>query len=144
MTPPPHIIPARKNAVLIIEDDPWVAGYVGDVVEAFYGLSVLKAESAETARKIFQGHDQSIAAIISDLSLHGIKGTSLVKELIAGRPEIAVIFVTGHLEEERDLSRAVGREVSLVMKPFSPADLKTALERRLSLAAQDFVYEKSR
>lgn len=120
------------SAVLVIDDDAWIADYIGDVVHAFFGFTILKAESAETARALFSTHAESIVAIISDLSLRATSGSALVRELTASRRDIGVVFVTGHVENERELSKAVGRPVSLLMKPFGPVDLKLALQNRIS------------
>jgi DNA-binding NtrC family response regulator len=126
-----------RNIVLIIEDDRWVADYISEVIEAFFGFKVLKTESPEAARQAFYAHHESIAAIISDLSLQGANGVSVVGDLARGKKEIGIVFVTGHVESERELSQRVGRPVTLVMKPFTPLDLKVALEHLLSVAAAE-------
>jgi DNA-binding NtrC family response regulator len=128
-----------RNSVLLVEDDPWVADYIADVVTAFFGFRVLKAATAEEARKQFFENCDEIAAIISDLSLEGANGRAVVSELAGRRPEIGIIFVTGHVLHERELSKAIGRPVSLLLKPFTPLDLKTAIEARLCVDAENSI-----
>lgn len=123
---------AARNHLLLIEDDPWVADYIADVVEAFFAFRVLRAETAEAARARFYANSDLLAAVISDLTLGSTSGLALVRDLVGSRSEIAIVFVTGHVENERDLSTRVGRPVSLLMKPFNPVDLKCALETRLA------------
>jgi DNA-binding NtrC family response regulator len=122
-----------RDIILIMEDDPWVADYVADVVTAFFAtFRILKAVSAEDARKVFYANCDEIAVIVSDLSLGAGDGKTVVSEMAGGCHEIGIVFVTGHVENERELSRMVGRTVSLVFKPFGPVDLKVAIETRLS------------
>jgi DNA-binding NtrC family response regulator len=124
-----------EKSVLVIEDDTGVAAYIREVVETFFPVTVLQAASAELARELFCRHRESMSVIISDLSLPGVSGVSLVKELVENHPHIGVLFVTGNLENRRNLSKAVGREVSLVMKPFGPIELKVVLENFLEVGA---------
>lgn len=124
-----------QKSVLVIEDDAGVAAYIKEVVETFFPVTVLQAASAELAHELFCRHRESIWVMISDLSLPGVSGVSLVKKLVENHAEVGVLFVTGNLENKRNLSKAVGREVSLVMKPFGPIELKVALENLLEVGA---------
>lgn len=121
-----------RDAVLIVDDDPGVAAYMADVVESFFDVKTLRAETAEAARDLFALHGEEIRAALCDFTLGGATaGTTLVKEFSAARSDLGIVFVTGHLLDEEKLSRVVGREVSLIMKPFGPAELKEALEKFL-------------
>jgi len=116
-----------------MEDDPWVADFVGDVVAAFFpAFRILRATSVEQARKTFYANCDEIAVIISDLSLGANDGKQVVREMAGGCHDIGIIFVTGHVDYERELSKAMGRPVSLLLKPFGPVDLKLAIEARIS------------
>jgi DNA-binding response OmpR family regulator len=131
-----------EDAVLIVEDDPAIAAFMADVVEAFFSVRVLRAETTQAARDLFKRHAEEIRAMLCDFTLGDGAGTTLVKEFCARRADLNVIFVTGHLFDEQKLSQVVGREVALIMKPFGPFELKAALEKHL-WAAQGFSYELS-
>ena len=131
-----------QNTILLIEDDVDVAAYIKGVVETFFPAIVLHAASAAFARRLFCENSESIRAIISDLSLPGISGVSLVKELSAAHQEVGIVFVTGYIEEEASLSKLVGRKVSLVMKPFGPIELKSALEKYLAVTASAYEFTR--
>jgi len=130
------------DAVLIFDDDPAMAAFMADVVEAFFQIKVLRAETAQAARDLFRRHAGEIRAMLCDFSIGDKAGTRLVKEFCATRADLNVIFVTGHLFNEQKLSHVVGREVALIMKPFGPFELKAALEKSL-WAAQGVSYELS-
>ena len=118
-----------NQAVLIVDDELPVVNYIADVVEGFFQTPAFKAQSAEAARDIFKKHGDRIATVISDMSMPSQFGTALVRELVAGRPDIRVIFVTGNLVDEKTVAKLVGRPVELLMKPFGPFELKGLLER---------------
>jgi DNA-binding response OmpR family regulator len=131
-----------EDAVLIVDDDPAMAAFMEDVVEAFFQIKVLRAETTQAARDLFKRHAEEIRAMLCDFSIGNDAGTRLVKEFCAMRPDLNVIFVTGHLFDEEKLSKVVGREVGLIMKPFGPFELKAALDQSL-WAAQGVSYELS-
>jgi DNA-binding response OmpR family regulator len=117
-----------------------VADFIADVVTAFFpAYQLLKATSVEVARKIFYANCDEIALIISDLSLGANDGRQIVREMAGACHEIGIIFVTGHVDNERELSKAIGRPVSLLLKPFGPLDLKVAIEARIPEATGGMV-----
>jgi len=130
------------DAVLIVDDDPAMAAFMADVVEAFFQIKVLRAETAQAARDLFRRHAEEIRAMLCDFSIGNEAGSRLVREFCARRADLNVIFVTGHLFDDQKLSHIVGREVALIMKPFGPFELKAALEKSL-WAAQGISYELS-
>ena len=120
----------ESEAILVVDDEHAVVTYIADVIEGFFGIPAFKAQSAEAARELFKKHGERISTIISDMSMPGQSGTALMRELVADRPDVRVIFVTGNLVDETMLAKLVGRPVELLMKPFGPFELKGLLERR--------------
>jgi DNA-binding NtrC family response regulator len=141
-----HDIPMNgaRDIILIMEDDPWVADYIADVLNAFFSsFRILKTASVDEARKAFYAHYDEITAIVSDLSLGGADGSAIIREMAGGCHDIGIIFVTGHVENARELSKTVGRPVSLLLKPFGPVDLKTAIESRLAAPAENLISQSA-
>jgi DNA-binding NtrC family response regulator len=129
----------QRTSVLIIEDDIQIASYIADVIQAFFHLPVISAASAAEARRAFASNQDRIAAVLSDLGIPGANGVDLVKELVADKPEIGIIFATGYTPTEKELSAKVGRPISLLLKPFTPVELMAALEITLPSAARAVV-----
>jgi DNA-binding NtrC family response regulator len=118
-----------KHAVLIIEDDQWVASYMSDVIKTFFDLAVFVATTRAAATEIWSLNRSYIIAIISDLTLsNGASGENLVRDLTANAPDIPVIFVTGTIRGVAEISESFGRPVSLLLKPFGPMELQTVLK----------------
>jgi CheY-like chemotaxis protein len=129
-----------QKTVLIVEDDAAVAAYIADVAQAFFGVKALRAATLQAARELFKKRGEEILTMVVDFSLGDGTGAALVKEFATERPDIGVIFVTGHLVDEAKLAKVVGREVSLVLKPFGPFELKEALEKSLWVSANSSAY----
>jgi CheY-like chemotaxis protein len=125
------VVTSARNTVLVIEDDPFIGAYIAEIVESFFAVPVLIANTAAAARQLYHANEPALAAIISDLTLPGANGIALVTELAAQNHAISITFVTGHSPDPKELSKAVGRPVSLVLKPFNPADIETILKRVL-------------
>jgi CheY-like chemotaxis protein len=126
-----------KNAIFIIEDDHWVASYMADVIQTFFGLKVLIAGSSSRAVELWQSNRHSIVTIISDLSLPcGTNGEALVRELTQDAHEIPIVFITGNLRDCPQLAESFGRPVSLLLKPFGPLELNAVLKKSISSLAE--------
>lgn len=121
--------------LLLIEDDTAVAAFIQEVLEMFFSANVLIAPSASHARQIWAQHKDTVSLILSDLVLPGEPGEKVVAELVATDRNVPVIFITGHLRDAGQLSRAVQKPVTLLLKPFKPADLKAAVEYALATVA---------
>lgn len=121
----------KPGALLLVEDDYALGELIKAVIDAFFCVAVYHAASAKEARRLWAEHQHSVAAILSDLTLPGVAGENLVRELIAQHPHVGVVLMTGHLRDQAELSRTVGRQIQLLLKPFTPADLRQVLAPHL-------------
>jgi CheY-like chemotaxis protein len=71
-------------------------------------------------------------AVISDLSMPGLSGLELVREVVALRKDVVVIVSSGYLRlEDHQRTKELGA-VDLVLKPQSMAEFGRVLHRILS------------
>jgi DNA-binding response OmpR family regulator len=110
-------------ALLLIEDDPAVAAFIQDALQTYFFVNVLVAMTADQARSLWQQHDGSIVAILSDLNLPGESGLSVVRDLAMERPGMLVVFTTGDVYREPEIVASMGAAVRLLSKPFKPSEL---------------------
>jgi DNA-binding NtrC family response regulator len=115
--------------ILLADDDPHVRKVLGAYLERI-GFLVLSAANGEEALGIARSFEGVIQVLISDVTMPGMLGTQLARELTRNRPEVKVLLVsaTGVLPEEIDPGWA------FLAKPFSPDLL---LDRLLTLAGTD-------
>jgi CheY-like chemotaxis protein len=120
---PPAVDPEgrrlRPGSVLVIEDEPPVAGMLRDLMTEL-GLEVSVVADAETAWRVLAEDRVEFDVITVDLRLSGLSGVALFERLERDLPALAarVIFITGDIgdaETETFLART-GRPT--LRKPF--------------------------
>jgi FixJ family two-component response regulator len=119
---------AEPLLVSIVDDDESVRESLPDLLKEF-GYSVQTFSSAEE----FLASDcvGSTRCLILDLSMPGMSGPDLQRELALRRQEIPIVFITAHGDEtiRRPLIQQGAAEC--LFKPFSDIALRNALDTAL-------------
>ena len=90
-----QIIPNHaKRHILHIEDDPEVAGSVGQLLEAS-GYEVTHAADGLSGLLAFNQNPDQWSAVLVDLNLPHVSGNALLKEMHQVRPTLPLIVLTG-------------------------------------------------
>lgn len=107
--------------VLYVEDNDDVRELITELLVE-EGLDVHACESAEAALQAF--HNDRFDFVLTDVSLPGLSGTELAKQLLARQPTLWVVFASGYA---MPIAKATwGPRVRALLKPFEPDQL-TAL-----------------
>jgi two-component system OmpR family response regulator len=122
----PHIatqfIPRdAKRHILHIEDDPEVASSIAQLLEA-NGYEVTHAADGLSGLLAFNQSPDQWSAVVVDLSLPHVSGTSLLKEMHKARPNLPLIVLTG-AEVGTNLDVYEKGAVILWHKPVSPQEM---------------------
>ena len=113
--------------ILLVDDDEAVRSLVAAQLEGF-GHRVVQAD-ARRRRSPRSRHP--IDLVVSDVVMPGEGGPALAAKLRERRPELPVLFITGHADQER----LVGERV--LEKPFTPEALREALAAAFAAAQID-------
>jgi FixJ family two-component response regulator len=70
--------------------------------------------------------------LILDMRMPGMSGLELQRRLVASHPQMPVIFITAHGDEELRSRAMSGGAVDYLLKPFSEEALLTAVQTALS------------
>ena len=90
-----QVIPSHaKRHILHIEDDPEVAGAVGELLES-NGYEVTHAADGLSGLLAFNQNPNRWAVVLVDLNLPHVSGNSLLKEMHRIRPKLPLIVLTG-------------------------------------------------
>jgi PAS domain S-box-containing protein len=107
-----------SGQVLLVEDEHGVRVFARRVLERS-GYSVLAAENGEEALRVFDAHQQTIRAVVTDAVMPLMGGHELKRRLAARGSRVPVLLVSGFTRE-----RIPGAFLS---KPFSAEDLVRAV-----------------
>jgi len=80
--------------VLVLENDPIILRSTGGILRRA-GYDVYEAETPAEARIIVDGLRKPIALLLCDLDLNGIHGRDAANMLLAIKPEMRVLFMSG-------------------------------------------------
>ncbi len=120
------------SRILVIDDEDVVRRLMAEILRSS-GHEVECAETAERALALLETDDFDLA--VSDVVMPGLSGLELVEAARARRASLPILLVTGAGTYDT-LSEALTRGASgLVTKPFSHAQLNTAVNHALERAS---------
>lgn len=118
------------NAVLVVEDDPVTLENYAELLQRS-GIAHRTSSSGSEGLSILDD-DPTIDVIVTDLMLPDIDGLGVLnslRPLLAGRPWIQAIVVTGHPSLETAIQALRLEAVDFLTKPVAPSDLIAAVQR---------------
>jgi PAS domain S-box len=113
---------AGKETILLVEDDPLVRGLALEILKS-RGYSVLVAERPDAALEICRRHGGKINLVLTDVIMPGMNGREMADEILAMRPEVGVLFMSGYTDTAVMRNGNGGKLASFLQKPFSPTVL---------------------
>jgi two-component system cell cycle sensor histidine kinase/response regulator CckA len=127
--PPVHRNRARVQTVLVVEDAEGLRELTKRLLER-QGYTVLIAANADEARRLFDEHP-SIDLLLTDVVMPGPSGPDLVKQLVATRPALKVIYMSGYTDETIVHHGVLDAGILFLHKPFSSESLGRKLREAL-------------
>lgn len=132
--PPPIASEQEEATLLIVEDHAPSLNAMRELLTDS-GFRVLAAATADAARSLFRENSETVAALITDMSLPDGLGSALAMSLRATRPDLSVVVVSGREKDDPDVQQVLGAPPSaFVSKPVQIDDLVTVVNRLLQLA----------
>lgn len=108
--------------ILYVEDNPDLRETIGMLMEA-EGQTVISCATAEEALALDM--DDPFDVLVSDVSLPGMSGTDLARQLLAVDPQRWIVLCTGY--DLGEYTTGWGPNVRTLLKPFELEDLETLL-----------------
>jgi PAS domain S-box-containing protein len=122
-------LPTGSERILVVEDAVEVAALVDRRLSSL-GYQVLVAIHSVHAEELFRQHPD-ISLLLTDVVMPGMSGPELAARLVAIRPELRVLFMSGY---DCDL---VDVQSELLRKPFDAETLAKAVRRTLDAGPCD-------
>ncbi len=126
--------------ILLVEDEEQVRKFASLALKR-YGYEVFPAASAKAAEELFDREAGEFDLIFSDVVLPDTHGPELVKKLLAIRPDLPVVMCSGYSDQKSQWPLIESMDCPFLQKPYSIADLMTALAKALQGAGGEFPRE---
>jgi CheY-like chemotaxis protein len=110
-------VPRETRTILLVEDDESIRNLTRFILTRA-GYVVDAAETGEEAIELWSQRRREIDLVLSDLVLPGISGRDVVMTVLAQRPEVAVLYMSGFATAWDDES--LFNEAHFIAKPFHP------------------------
>ncbi|HET9619735.1 MAG TPA: response regulator [Kofleriaceae bacterium] len=119
-------LPRGSGLVLVVDDDPMVRKVVSGSL-ATLGYTAIEAVSGHDAIEIYRQRHAEIRGVVLDMMMKGMAGRATYLGLREINPRVAVLLMSGHtLNEQVQEILDLGVR-SFVSKPYSIAQLATAM-----------------
>jgi len=114
---PPDAAPAGAT-VLVAEDSEGVRSLVREVLSR-HGFTVLEARHGEEALEVARRHQGAIHLLLTDVVMPGQGGRQMAERLLALRPGLPVIYMSGYTEDAILSQGLLQASIHFIEKPFT-------------------------
>jgi len=118
--------------ILVVDDQEDILRFLVDVLEG-EGYEVLTASDGVAALEQYRQHRPAFT--LTDISMPGLSGLDLLRQIKAFNPEAAVMLMTGAGSEGFAIEALRGGAVNYFNKPVDINELTTTLQRYAPLAS---------
>ena len=118
------------ETVLVVEDARSLRDLICEALTKF-GCTVLSARDGQEALRIVKQRQTAIDLLLTDVVMPGMNGPALAKEVRFLCPGTKILYMTGYSGEFLRADMLIPG-VSLIQKPFAPADLGRKISRMLA------------
>jgi len=123
------------EVVLLVEDDAEVRA-LSEKILARHGYTVLSAPDGRTALEV-AATAGAIELLVTDVMMPGLRGPELAERLVALRPGLRVLYVSGYAAEAVESHDFLPRDEHYLQKPFTPDALACAVRAILDAPGRD-------
>jgi two-component system cell cycle sensor histidine kinase/response regulator CckA len=128
---PPVVRPhAAGETVLVVEDSDGLRALAKRILERL-GYTVLLAANAREAGELFERHP-SIDVVLTDVIMPGGSGPELTKVLVAERPGVKVVYMSGYTEDAITHHGVLDPGIAFLHKPFTAETLGAKIQEVLA------------
>ncbi|MFC3735957.1 hybrid sensor histidine kinase/response regulator [Paractinoplanes deccanensis] len=120
----------RHGTILAVEDEPALRDVLLRILTGV-GHQVLIAPDGPSALALAEAHEGPIDLLLTDVVMPHMLGKDLAERFAEIRPDSAVLFMSGYARPVLASQGTLDPDVTLVEKPFSKAQLLTAVQKSL-------------
>ena len=121
---------AGSETVLVVEDQAEVRLLIGEILQR-YGYTVLKARNGAEALLLCERYQGLIHLLVTDVVMPQISGRELAERIMAMRPQIRVLYVSGYTNNVITYHGILTPGAVFLQKPFTPDALASKMREML-------------
>ncbi|MBA3241118.1 MAG: PAS domain-containing protein [Acidobacteria bacterium] len=121
-----HGKPSGALSVLVVDDEEAVRGTLAEMIESL-GHTTLTADCGDAALALLEG--ASFDLVFTDLSMPGMDGLEVAREVHRRRPGLPVVIVTGYGKDALRSHGAGDTADTVIGKPFDFGQVEEVLAR---------------
>ncbi len=125
-----EIAKGQNETILVVEDEVSVRNLVVRTL-ASQGYRVLEADDGERGYELALRHAEEIDLVLTDVVMPKLGGAEMVRRLRVSIPSLRVVYVSGHSEDELDVTDIADPRTEFLYKPFNLEVLSSAVQRLL-------------
>jgi two-component system, cell cycle sensor histidine kinase and response regulator CckA len=110
-------VTSSTETILLVEDEPAVRSIVSTILQQS-GYTVLEADGGRAAIELVRAHAEPIDLLITDVVMPEMGGRQLVEHLTAARPQMKVLYLSGHTDDALLRHGVLEADVAFLQKPF--------------------------
>ena len=131
----PSETPGGNETILVVDDEAAIRRLTGQFLGSL-GYHVLEASSGPEALQVANEYKEPIALLLTDVVMPNMSGREVAFQLAPLRPEMMVMYMSGHSEEVIAHHGVLSDPASFLQKPFGLADLAVKVRALLDRAVE--------
>jgi two-component system, cell cycle sensor histidine kinase and response regulator CckA len=120
-----------SQTILVVEDEPGVLNLVVHTLRK-RGFSVLETTDPEQGVTLFEEHQEEIDMLLTDVVMPFMSGPALAELLIGKKPQLKVLFMSGHTDNKVSFEKILEQGVPFLPKPFTSDTLVKKVRETLA------------
>jgi signal transduction histidine kinase len=128
------LVAGGTETILLVEDEAEVLSLVEEMLKLF-GYDVLAAAKVDEAYLAAERHPGPIDLLLTDVVMPQVSGIALAQRLVTRRPQMKVLYMSGHTDHPAVRENAADLGTALIRKPFTPDALGRKIRDVLDSAA---------
>jgi FixJ family two-component response regulator len=119
----------KKTVVVGVDDDTRVLEAIEGLLEMAGYLGLVFSSADELLRSSALA---GAACVITDVRMPGMDGIELQRRIRTAYPELPIIFISAHVDDDTRNRAIHAGAVDFIYKPFDGADLLRAIDRAVN------------
>lgn len=121
----------RSGAILVVDDEPALLNMFQQYLSRV-GYEVVACAGADHALRVFRKKPGAFSLVLADITMPGISGEDLAREVLEADPGISVVLCSGYAYVPLRIALEREPRVRFLQKPFLPRTLLATVREMLA------------